>query len=395
MLVFLILLTIGTVSFAIPRRYMKGYFILSAVVISALFFFYIPPESDDLFRYYSLFDLVEHINFSEYFHGKYGTDNWLWNYMLNDYKANAGTFSFLLFFVSRTGIKQLLTFTCSMLTYLPLFMLVWEICSKEKKSKSTLCMCFIIILACIDFRFVSCLRNLSAYALFTYVLYQDLVMKKKTLWCFIVYFILCRLHMACVVMLAMRVVVLLFNNRFRWIIVGVLTLTQSLSGLMVFILNTFFFQVPLLQKLSEKIKVYFILRTGYNVKGSLFFIGSIGMVILLYLFVKKSGIISEKYKKYETIFLYMTAFTVGSIGQYDVLMRNCELIVMMGLPFIAIWFNEKLVVQDRSIKLVSLNRAEEIQSVIAMLACVGLIALSVIFYTLFSYLPMDSGFFIG
>ena len=184
------------------------------------------------------------------------------------------------------------------------------------------------------------------------------------------------------------------RGRSKWLIVLALSCTQMLSSFLSYFINSTFSSVSLFLRLAEKIEDYFVKRTNYNVKGSLFFIGSIFVVLLIYLSTKKLlKQMNNKHEKYETFFLYMVAFTVGCMGQYDVLMRNCELVVMLGLPYIAKCLSKMLIVRSGSIRLVSYNGKGELQSVITMVAFVGLIVLSFMFYTLFSYLPMDQGFF--
>ena len=271
-------------------------------------------------------------------------------------------------------------------------MLIWEVCEDEQCPKEVFSVCFIVVLACVDVRLVSCLRNLSAFAMFIYVLYKDLVKGANTWFCFVAYMLLCMLHMACVILLVMRTIVFLKNTYLKRLVVAALIFTQALSALVAEVLTTVLKNVPYAIRLAQKIEDYFIKRVNYNIKGSLFFIGAILAAIFIYIIVNKRKILPSKYSRYEQFFALASAFSVGCLGQYDMLMRNSALIVMLILPFVAVLLNEQLVFRNRTVKLKSSSRREEIGNVASITALIGLIVMSAMFYTLFSYLPMDSCF---
>ena len=388
MTVLLLLFILGSISFFIPYKNIKIFFVLAAIILSGLFFFYAPPVSDDLYRYYQLFDTIEHLSLRAYFDGEYGTQDWLINYMLNDYKGSALIFSSVMFVVSRTGIKEILPFVFSLITYIPLFMLVYEVCTDNKYSKRTMCLCFVLLLSCIDFRFVSCLRNLSAYSIFVYTLYKDTVKKSKPLICIIGYLVACGIHLACVPLVIMRFLAIAVTGRFKWGIVVALLFIRRLALLIASLLNIFFGGNFLISQLVKKIQIYFVERTSYNSNGALFFCAVIIIVAFIYFALKKDRVIPKVYKKYEAVYLYSAAFTVGCIGQYDILMRNCELVVILAIPFVLHFINGRFVLESGNIRIIS-SYQKLYRDVIICVCFVGLVLISFLFYTLFSYIPMD------
>lgn len=384
---------LGAISFFVPRKKMKAYFCVAALILGGLLMCYTPPETDDLARYYNLFETIKQLRFGEILNGQYGTDDWLINYMLNDYKANAPVFMAVLFLISRIGVKELVVFIFAILTYIPAFFLILEVCEDEKCKKGILCICFCMVLACFDFRFVSCLRNLSAYAMFVYVLYRDLTKKTKTRICFIFYISLCMLHMSCVTLLGMRILLFIKNKLINRIIIVILFGIQVFIPVITFISNKVFYEIPYIVRLVQKINDYFLGRTDYNIKGSLFFICTILVVIMIWSIAKIEKFIPPKYYKYSSMFVLVVAFTIGCISQYDVLLRNTQLVVLLVIPFVALFLKRVVLTGYKSIRLISANRKYEILNLMVGVSIIGIIVLSMFFYTKFSYLPIDSYFF--
>lgn len=388
MTVLLLLFILGSISFLIPYKNMKGFFVLSGVILSGLFFFYDPPVSDDLYRYYQLFDTVKQLSLSEYLGADYGTQDWLINHMLNDYKGTALIFSSVLFAVSRIGIRELMPVVFSLISYIPLFMLVHEVCIDNKYSKRTMCLCFVLILACVDFRFVSCLRNMSAYSIFVYTLYKDTVKKSRPLVCLIGYFVACGIHLTCFPLVFMRLLAVAVAGRFKWAIIVVLLFTRRLALLMASLTNTLFGDIFLMSKLAEKVEVYFVKRTNYNRNGAIFFCAAIIVVALIYFALKKDRVIPKAYKKYEAVFLYSVGFTVGCIGQYDILTRNCKLVIVLAVPFVSCFLDGRFALERGNIRIISSH--QKLHRDVVVCACfAGLVLASFLFYTLFSYMPVD------
>lgn len=388
MIVLFVLLVVGGLSFLCPYKYIKLFFVFSGLIISGIFLFYTPPVTDDLYRYYQLFDTVEHLSFNEYLSGAYGTDDWLINYMLNDYKSNAFVFSAILFGVSRIGIREIMPFLFAMLTYIPLFMLVYEICDDRKCTKGTMCLCFLMILTGIDVRFVSCLRNLSAYSIFAYTLYKDTVKKDNRIKCLLLYVVSCGLHLSCLPLILFRLLSIVINGRLKWVIVAILLFTKRLASLMVYLLGEFFSGNSYIMRLSEKIELYFIGRTNYNTNGAIFFIGTLVVVVLVYYAAKKDKIISTQYIKYGCVYQYIAAFTIGCVSQYDVLMRNCGLMIMLTIPFAAAFFRDRFYLTTNDCRF-CLKQHKMQRDIVVAGGFFALLLMSIVFYTLFSYIPMD------
>ena len=390
MIVVAYLLVLGLIGYAVPRKQIKGYFILCSLLISFMFAFYNPPQTDDLYRYYGLFDIVKGMPLNEYIHSRFNTSDWLYNYLLNDYMQNSRTFMAILFVVSRIGIKEVLPILFALLTYIPLIKLICEVADDNEYSKQALCMMFVIILACVDVRFLTALRNMSAYAWFTYLLYVDLVKNRKRILCFVGYILLCELHMSCVVLLAIRLIILITNKRFRFLImvgmISVFVFTEQLASL----ITTYFGGISFLSRLAKRMIDYNIGRTNYNFNGAIFFVGSLLVCLVCYLLARNRAEIKQKYELYGRMFIYVFAYTVGSIRQYDVLTRNCQLMVMLCIPFLMIIAND-IHIQGGRVSISVGTNIESANNTLLFFLIVALVVFSFTFYGLFSYMPMQSG----
>ena len=390
MVIVALLILLGAFSFAIPQKDIKKYFIISSILISCIFFFYTPPETDDLYRYYNLFDIVKELSAKELIHSQFNVSDWLYNYLLTDYLQNSKSFMVIMFILSRIGVKELLPVFFSLLTYIPLICVICDIGERNNYSKQAMCICFTILLACIDVRFLTALRNMSAYSCFVALLYWDLVRNKKKLLCFIGYLILCELHMSCVVLLGIRLVLLITKKRFRYIILLVMLSLFAFTEQIASIIKSYFGSVPFMTRLAKRMLDYNIGRTNYNFNGAIFFVGSIIVCLVCYLLIKNRDSISKEYELYGCVFLYFLTYTIGSIKQYDVLTRNCQLIAMMVIPFMMTFANDIRIKSGViSIGLQEKKIGSNNQVIFALI--VVLVFFSYIFYGLFSYTPLQGG----
>lgn len=390
MFVVTLLIFFGAFSFVIPQKDIKKYFIISSILISCLFFFYTPPETDDLYRYYNLFNIVKGLSAKELIHLQFNVSDWLYNYLLTDYLQNSRSFMVIMFILSRIGVKELLPVFFSLLTYIPLICVICDVGERNNYSKQAMCICFNILLACVDVRFLTALRNMSAYSCFVALLYWDLVRNKKKPLCFIGYLILCELHMSCVVLLGIRLVLLITKKRFRYIIslvmISLFVFTEQIASIIMSYLGSF----PFMTRLAKRMLDYNIGRTNYNFNGAIFFVGSILVCLVCYLLIKNRESISKDYELYGCAFLYLLAYTIGSIKQYDVLTRNCQLIVMLLIPFMMTFAND-IIIQGGVISIEQQENVIGSNNEVIFALVVALVLFSYIFYGLFSYTPLQDG----
>jgi hypothetical protein len=322
-----------TLSFFVPRNRLHFFFVISAVLFSALYFWFSPPIDYDLYRHYLSFESMKNVSFQDLFDNQYIFDNNL----LNEYSKVSKVYIIILFILSRIGIKQILPWIAGVIIYTVASEMIWQTGSDLNSNKTAILFAFFFLYCCMDFRSVSGIRNMLAFIVFSFVLYQELIQKKNKILCWISYLSLCGIHMSCVIFVGLRMVLLIGK---RWIKIPVIFVCFFLYGFSDIIADflTKFNEMPYLNALRLQIEGYLIGRSEYNPKGIfIYLIIEVG-VLFLYLEVYKN----KKFKKYMGQYgeycLYVVMFALGSIRNYDLFVRSNIIIISLFLPIIVFYF---------------------------------------------------------
>lgn len=373
LLVFTILII---ASLGIPKRFFGVYFGVCAIILSVLYFFYVPPFEDDLYRHYELLEIIKDMSLRDILINNTISDNDLYN----SYLISSKIYLLYLFFISKLPVIGFLPVVTTFIIYFLSFKRIRKTAIEINAPRIAIILGFLSFLCMTDYRDFSCIRNMLAYALFSYTIYEDLVNNKNKYISFLFYGLLCLLHMSCVVLLGLRILLVFspkkgLRNFFIIAILSVYTLTPYLLDLTAQLFNT-----PYMAYLAEKISIYRISRTDYNWHGALAFITIITAQSLLYRYVIKHKIYPERFKRYNTYTLFALAFTIGALGQYDILRRNVTLMTMLLLPYIVIAFSD--------IATKSKHRTAESKPLIYIGYGMTLL-FSLLFFGWISYIPMD------
>lgn len=395
MLIGLSILFFTSFGFLLSSKNQKKYYLAIAIAFALLFALYNPPITDDLYRYYNMFDIIKDKSISDCIHLNFDISDWYLDYAIKDMMQNTRVFMLIMLILSRTGIKQLLPIFCCLCTYIPLICLVDKIGKKGEYNNIATNIGYVIIFCTVDYRFISCLRNLMAYAIFCLILYLDFHEdnKIKRAIYFFIYFILCELHMSCAVLLVLRITVLIFNDRFKMLISSALLLLNVAINIIIGLMETYLSFIPYVARLAKRASDYYLGRTNYNFNGAIFFVTCIFAVIFVILFGESRNKDNEEQAinagggLQKTYAMYIICFTLGSITQYDVLVRNTSLISMLSIPFIMLFYNNCV---RREGTRTHLKTAKN--RVLVFTASMILVYGSLLFYTLFSYMPMQNGF---
>lgn len=194
----------------IPKKYFKFYMFISIMGISSLYFYFVPTKIFDLFRHYETIKYIE--SYSVYqiiFEKNFLTANSLAKLYLTEYPI----YCLFIKFISMFGKKELLPVTIGMISYgVPAYILIKEY-SNCRIEKWKLLVAYSFIVVNIDFLSISGIRNIMAASLFVLVLYWDLVEKKNTIICFVMYIGICFIHTAGVLYLILRLMLILYNKK--------------------------------------------------------------------------------------------------------------------------------------------------------------------------------------
>ena len=311
------------ISIFIPRNYLKRYYILAAFVISSLYLFVNPTESD-LTRLYGLVDAIKSASVRDIIflrEGNYG------NYFLNLYMGHYMIFNLYAKLMSNLP-RALFVFIPSLIMYLLPIKLVFDEERQHKYAKWIYVFSYSAFLMCIDFLSISAIRNIVVSYLFCFILYYDLTGKVKKVYCFAGYLLLNLIHSYAVFLLMIRLIIMISNKYTKYFIVifvaagyGFLVSENSLvtnllsrSGFLSYALGRLNHYTDYIGTVVESRRMYILI---------------IYILILITFALANHFIapaIEEKKRKYvNSMFdylLFSTIFSIGSYAQYDTFIRG-------------------------------------------------------------------------
>ncbi|WP_294782891.1 hypothetical protein [uncultured Eubacterium sp.] len=357
---------------------------LITIILSCLYLGFVPPRDFDLYRHFELFNTIKKMSFKELFFSDYKGNS----AQMADYIDSAKGYLFYLFAISRLKIKELLPVVTGIITYGLLFNRIKNIARDFVMPNYCMALGISIVLIFIDFRDISCIRNILAYVIFAFAIYQDLVKKKRQVFCFIIYILLCTFHMACLILLAIRLLLLLSNKYLKGLatilLIGIFPMGEVIMNFV-----GKFSGSAYLSRLAYKIHVYRFGRTEYNWHGAIMFFLILAVFFVGFLYVQKN-IREIRIKNYSTFCIYVIAFTLGASSQYDILLRNIELIVILLLPHMML-FVQKFVDFKNGHLLIKCNSlGGNVYFIVFMICSLA----TLVFYSWIAYIPMNQYFMI-
>ena len=381
----------GCLAFAIPRKYMRLYMILASIGLSSLYFFFRPPVVYDLYRHYEALHILRRYD--------------LWTVMsgaINKYSESIESFQqgaplYLLYawLISRLQVDQLLVVITGIIIYTStssiILMAAEDIGEDIADWKISFCFFFLVVM--LDFRSISGMRNTTAYALFAYVLYKDLVRDSNKLLCMIAYIAIANIHTSAVVLIVIRLMIEL--NRFipkLALMIIALAAFSSIDLILPVLMR--YSEIPMVQSLIVKMNVY-----GFS-EGLryIFFIAAIRFVqivfcMLLCLYCKRNIPQTERFQKYGDVILLFVMYAFGSIRQYDIFVRSMIFLYLAILPFLLLFLHY---VAETPFELAIPESSMVGFSEVALyLMIYGAMALSLYLYYNYYYHPMDPGMLLG
>ncbi len=388
MVVFTVLMIFGFISFGIPKRYMQLYMVISSVCISSLYFFYDPPVSD-LYRHYETLHIIRECDlFTILF-----KDTDLNNTLLAQYSDGSKLYLVYAYLISQFRCDELLPVITGIIIYCMvskvIIMAVEDLGQDIEDWK--IGFCYFFLLAMMDFRTISGIRNMLAFSLCAYVLYIDLVRNANKFVCFIAYFLIANIHSSIVVLIFLRLLVMLNKVVPKVITIGIATLTFTFID----VVSSFLMRyknIPFLMELARKINSY-----GHGGGSSYILVRGIIRLVLtifyyfIYLYARRNSDTFEKYGKYGDFYVLVIFFTLGAIRQYDLFVRNNILLYYMIFPFLLFFLKNNVCSTPFQLYIPEHSKYGLCEFMVYVMI-VGCIALSLVMYFLWYYTPMDSRF---
>lgn len=193
----------------LPREYMWIPFVVVVVAMTILAYHIVPDETDDLYRYYGMLDIMRE-------QGKAGLDyivnlNW---YNWKTYITFRYYFYFLSFFPNNRYVAAVTMF----IVYALMFLVMYKAAQRYQVSKGYVLLGTLFFLSTYWFYdTASGIRNGLAFAVVIACAYYHLVEKRNIILCFFGYVAACLLHSSPILPVALVLLTLLtmkFNSKF-------------------------------------------------------------------------------------------------------------------------------------------------------------------------------------
>lgn len=378
----IILFSMAIVSgaFIMPGKVVKPYMYLSSLGLVFLYFFLNPPEEYDLYRHYEMFKGISEIPVSQI---RLTEDTNTLIY-LNRYPVYM---SFLLL-LSRFCIPGLLPVITGCVVYwLTIRIMFYVLDDKKNVRLWNYGIGFAVIIFGYDFISVSGIRNILAVSVFSYAIFEDLVLKKKKTVCFLVYIACCFIHTMCFVYLILRLLLILKNRFTKGILLACALFLFSFTSIYYDHLTTLFSGMKIAQTALRLFHNY----TVEGGSGGAVRRGNLYVCILLYMsafflciYLKKYIHTQKRYSDYIDYFLLTILFTVGSFKQYDMFVRYSMFII----PFVLV-FSTEIIYQMHGKRFSLIRRGKNEAIVYLPVLGMFIIAVSILFlyHSLYGYIP--------
>ena len=382
----------GCLAFVIPRKYMRIYMILASIGLSSLYFFYQPPVSYDLYRHYEVLHILRRYDLWTVMSGAINK----YYESIEIYQMGSPLYLLYAFLISRLQVDQLLAVITGIITYISVLSIILMAVEDldEDIVDWKISFCFFFILVMLDFRSISGMRNTTAYALFAYVLYKDLVRNASKPLCMIAYLAIAGIHNSIVILIIIRLMIEL--NRFiPKLVLMIITLAAFSSVNLILPVLIRFAEIPMVTSLIVKLNAYgFGGGSKYIVLIAAIRFIHIVFCMLLCLYCKRRIPQTKRFQKYGDVILLFVMCAFGSIRQYDIFVRSMIFLYFAILPFLLLFL--KYIVAETPFELMVPTSSMVGFSEVALYFMIyGAMALSLYMYYDGYYGPMDPGMILG
>lgn len=388
MIVHITLMLFGCAGFFVPKKYLRAYMLIASIGISSLYLFYSPPLEYDLFRHYEILHIVRKSDIQTILFGTINVNNFL----ISEYSDSSRIYLLYLYLIGKTNIDGMLPFITGTLIYSAASGIILMAAKDfgEEIESWKISLCFFFLLAMLDFRTISGIRNMLTFSLFAFVLYLDLVRKKNRILCFIAYFLLAGIHTSVYMLIILRLL-LMVKVIPKWGKMLIAAAAFSFLDVVVSLLSRFS-GIPTIALFLQKINVYFFLEGRY------YFISRVlirAFLSVFYLamceYLARNKYIPETLNDYLEYFLLVIFLGLGAFRQYDTFVRMHIFLYCAVSPFLLIYL-KRCAGRTPNELIVPENAFVGIRETI-LYSCffASIVILSYVYFNSY-YTPMDYGF---
>lgn len=383
------------IGFFVPKKFLGKYFILCALLLSSLYFFFIPSKDFDLYRHYQTMYFMKFISWKDLLEFK-AID--IGDYLLKEYSRNYPGYCLYAYAIGKIGVKELLPVITGIIVYgLPILILT-KIGYKKNIEKWKLLLGYIFIVFNIDFLSISGIRNILATTIFSYVLYLDLIKKKNRILCFGAYAVICTIHSMGVMLLAFRLILFFYsrrsNNRFiNLILIVVFFSMQRITEILISNINSNSIIGGIIYRALDS----FILYSENGTENSIFIQGTAAALYFLCFiickFFKKYSSNFNDYKEWYQYIMIIFSYILSAVPMRDIFMRFRLILFVLMIPIIVEISSEFFGKRIFSIKRINKNNISQYSILIEIIIFIE-IFFSFLINIYLRYLAIDMNFLI-
>lgn len=315
MIVFFLIIILSLIHCLIPQKKLLTYYVFSAFLLGFLSYKYLPTVYEDLYRHLMMMDEIT-------------VGGWNFVKKTHWFKQEPVfmVYAYLVSFLKQNSYLPAITV---FITYYLSFSLIYKMLKKYHIPKVVANLSYFFLLSALSLLSVmSGIRNMLAFSIFAYTLYNDLVEKKYRLLAYFIYISLLFVHASVSILLFLRLVINIKNKMFRNTLSIVLLLWGLVSDWISSIL-ILFDNIYLINLINQKVISYSNGGSQYVYSTALIRTLSLGVLFLIIVIdlpnIKK--IIPQLYDYYQYILLSMS-FVVGSFFQYDIFVRTIAFLIL-------------------------------------------------------------------
>jgi hypothetical protein len=369
--IFLSYIFLFVISFLFTRKKINIYFFIVSLTFGIIAFFFVPDVSFDLYRHYAIIDIFR----------QYG-----WNMGVSNSEFPsliiANGFLYLISFLPTKGFLPAIT---AFVTYYLLLNIIYKVAIRYDLAKKDILLAAFFFVSTLNYLgLISGIRNSLAFAIFTYFLYMDLVENRNKILCWIMYILLCFLHLSVLILLLFRIIVQ-FNNKFIRIIVMFFSLTWSLFLVNIVDIISRFSNLKIFYEFQQKIQIYGIDHQyntySYSVAVPIIILIGVLITYIFFLHINKNKYIEMKvYFNYITLII---TFCIGCINYYRLIVTFVSMLCFLSVTFIAL-LNRSNILKGKVKKIDNFNTMYKIK--IRWTNCIfTLIIIGISMYSMFIY----------
>lgn len=300
-----------------------GYALMIGLFFGIVSYYFIPPETYDLFRHHEVVQKVMGFSLQEFLNISKGMSA-----QLSEVEFLPLCISYL---VGITGNVNLLQFVIVSLGYTILFYLLYDYRKESNISTfSFIILTFFIFLGFNALNFISGLWFYLATLIFALAFYFDYIKKKKKFLCYLLYIIPVLLHTALIFPLAILVLYKFFGNKLSMKVILITVCGLTFPIFILHFLNQII-SIPLFMTIERMYHSYFTQNDSmYVFYGGITFlleIVKLGIVIGAIYFQNKR----YKYKGINGFILLLSIAILVMVPQTIIMIRFCMLLQFIGI----------------------------------------------------------------